>query len=452
MTKHSVSSLADQAALLAAVEETSASFCTQALAAIEAENPAINAVTATDRVRYETLAQEADVRRAAGKPKGPLDGIPFAFKANILCEGFADHAGIKGRIKALAPKDAHAITRLLDAGMIPLAQTNMDEGALGITGRNSHFGPVINPLNPDFSPGGSSSGSAAAITAGMVSAALGSDSLGSIRIPAALCGIAGLKPTRNLVRTLGTIPLAWTFDHLGPMANTATDIFMMLSALLGVPADPSKLPGTIKGLNIGVPYDFIKTCPALENTVFRAFEASIKKLADLGAIIRPVSLRNYPMEAARLAAFQICEIETAEFHGAMLNDNPDAFSDEFAAMLRWGMQAGEQVKLKALTTVAAAGDSFDEALMELDAMITPTLPVAGFPAGGEAPKGTYDYTAPANFAGLPAIAIPAGEIMANGLPFSLQIIGNALEERKIISIAKCLNAEYPGTEYLGSQI
>jgi aspartyl-tRNA(Asn)/glutamyl-tRNA(Gln) amidotransferase subunit A len=408
------------------------------LSAIERENTSLNAVTATNRDMALRAATASDKRRKDGNDLGPMDGIPFGFKANILVEGYADHAGIKGRKSSTAPNDSFAISKLKTAGMIPFAQTNMDEGALGITGQNEYFGDTINPINHAHSSGGSSSGSASAVAAQMMPAALGSDSLGSIRIPASLCGIVGLKPSRNLVRTLGTIPLSWTFDHVGPMARSVDDVFMMLSALLGIPASPDKLPNDISGMKIGVPYDFIQSCPALSNEVFLNFEAAIAKLKDLGAVISPVSFRHYDLDTVRKSAFEICEIEMAEFHGAMYNDTPDAFSKQFQKMIEWGMDAGDNIKLKAMTAIARAGDSVDEAMMPLDAIITPTTPVNAFDASTPAPKGMYDYTAPANFAGMPAISIPFGLSNENKMPFGLQIMGNLLSERKIITIAKKL--------------
>ena len=403
---------------------------------IERETVNLNAVTATNHDTALRATTESDKRRQNGAGFGAVDGIPFGFKANILVEGYADHAGIKGRKSSAAPNDSFAISKLKTAGMIPFAQTNMDEGALGITGHNDYFGDTVNPINHIYSSGGSSSGSASAVAAQIMPAALGSDSLGSIRIPAALCGVVGLKPSRNLVRTLGTIPLSWTFDHVGPIARSADDTFMMLSALLGIPASPDKLPNDISGMKIGVPYDFIQSCPALSNDVFQNFENAIAKLKSLGAVISPISFRHYDMDSVRKAAFEICEIEMAEFHGAMYNDTPNAFSEQFQKMIEWGMSAGDNIKLKAMTAIARAGDSVDEAMMPLDAIITPTTPVNAFDANNQAPKGMFDYTAPANFAGMPAISIPFGISEENKMPFGLQIMGNLLSERKIITIAR----------------
>jgi aspartyl-tRNA(Asn)/glutamyl-tRNA(Gln) amidotransferase subunit A len=415
---------------------TSVQITEACIEAVDQDNTALNAITDIQPEPALKAAEDSDIRRQAGAALGPLDGIPFGFKANILVEGYADHAGIKGRKSSAAPNDSHAITKLKAAGMIPFVQTNMDEGALGITGRNDYFGDTMNPIDSHFSTGGSSSGSAAVLASGMCPAALGSDSLGSIRIPASLCGIVGLKPSRNLVRTLGTIPLSWTFDHVGPMARSVDDTFMMLSALLGVPASVDKLPSDIKGLKIGIPHDFIQSCPALTNKVYQNFEVATEMLKDLGAIIQPVSFRNYDIAVARKAAFEICEIEMAEFHGAMYHETPNAFSERFKGMIEWGMKAGDNIKLKAMTAIARMGDSIDEAMMPLDAIITPTTPMNAFEARTDAPIGMYDYTAPANFAGMPAISIPLGTSGENGMPFGLQVTGNILSERKIITIAK----------------
>ncbi|UTW56477.1 amidase [Kordiimonas sp. SCSIO 12610] len=422
---------------------TSVQITEACLESVEQQNTSLNAITSVQTEAALKAAQDSDTRRAGGQALGPLDGIPFGFKANILVEGYADHAGIRGRKSSVAPNDSHAISKLKAAGLIPFAQTNMDEGALGITGRNDYFGDTINPLNSQFSPGGSSSGTAAALAANMMPAALGSDSLGSIRIPASLCGIVGLKPSRNLVRTLGTIPLSWTFDHVGPMTRSVDDTFMMLSALLGIPASADKLPNDIKGMKIGVPYDFIPNCPALSDEVFHNFETAVQKLKDLGALIQPMNFRNYDIDIARKAAFEICEIEMAEFHGAMYHETPDAFSERFKGMIEWGMKAGDNIKLKAMTAIARMGDSVDEAMMPLDAIITPTTPVSTFGASEQAPKGMYDYTAPANFAGMPAISIPFGLSSENAMPFGLQIMGNILSERKIITIARMLEGLNP---------
>ena len=407
------------------------------IARIEALDSKINAFSELDLPGARAAAANSKARFAAGEPLGPLDGIPVAVKANIGMRGMALHAGIAGRRHITASADSHAVSRLRAAGALLVGTTNMDEAALSATGSSPGFGQTLNPHDPGRSAGGSSGGSAAAVVSGMVLASLGTDALGSGRIPASLSGCTGFRPSKNLVSTDGCVPVSFTFDTVSPMAGCADDAFHILAALLGIPLDTDKLPDSVAGMHFGVPRDLIEATPHMASETMAAFDAALDTLKELGASVREVSLPFSQAETARKAAFLICMTEAAEYHGTMIQQNPEGFSERTRKLLEYGMALGDPEKLKLATIVAEAGDRLAEILLGADAILTPTTPFPAGETGAEPPESIANFTALAGMTATPALSVPMqipGGLPA--LPQGLQIITDSLQERKAVTIAR----------------
>lgn len=436
MPKDSVRTIVETATALGNSDITAVELTEEHLARIDELNPALNAFTDIDTDGALAAAEASAERFATGKPLSMIDGIPIAIKNCLAVKGLPHTAGIEGFKDQIATGDAHVVKKLREAGAIILGTTNMDEGALGTLGDNPYFGRCYNPLGTNLNPGGSSSGSAVALASGMAMAAIGTDSLGSIRVPASFCGIVGFKPSRNLLDTLGLLPLSWTLDTVGPMAKSVDDTFITLAAMLGIPMDPAKLPNDIKGMTIGIPWELLDASNYLTDEVRAAFERAIGKFKELGAIIKPVNLTGYDIKKIRHAAWLVCEVEAAEFHLDTLRDNPDAFSKNLRSMMSHGAQASDPIRVEALTHMSAMGDIFSDALTGVDAIITPTTPTTAFEFDIERPISQADFTTAANLVGAPSIAVPYGKSDVSGLPFSLQITCDGLNERKAVTIAR----------------
>ncbi len=411
-------------------------LCQAHLARIDALNPSLNAYTDVCAAQALAEAEASAERFKAGTPLSMVDGIPIAIKASLAIKGLPHTGGIAGFKDSLAKGDAYVVKKLREAGAVILGSTNMDEGALGALGDNPHYGRCYNPLGDNLSPGGSSGGSAVAVASGMAVAAIGSDTLGSVRIPSSYCGITGFKPSRNLIDSLGMIPTSWTLDTVGMLARSVDDSFMVLSAILGIAMDVAKLPNDIAGTTIGVPWAIVEQSDDLTDEVRAAFDDAIVILKGLGVIIKPLTLPDYDMIQLRRAAWLVAEVEAAEFHLDTLRDNPEFFTDSFRHMMGHGQQASDPVKIEALSKVALVGDIYSEALMGVDAIITPTTPTTAFPFDGKRRISQADFTTAANLVGAPSIAVPFGKSCESGLPFSLMITCDGLSERKTVTIAR----------------
>ena len=406
------------------------------LAAIDKLNPALNAFSDVCEEQALADAKASDERMGAGKPLSLLDGIPIAIKSCLAVAGLPHTAGIKGFKESIASGDALVVKKLREAGAIILGTTNMDEGALGAMGDNAYYGRCHNPLGDNLTPGGSSGGSAVAVASGMAMVAIGTDALGSIRIPASYCGIVGFKPSRNLIDTLGLLPLSWTLDTIGTMARSVDDSFITLAAILGIPMDRAKLPDDIAGTTLGIPWEMLEQSDDLSDEMRAAFDEAIETFKSLGAVIKPIGLPHYDMKDLRRAAWLVCEAEGAEFHLDSLRDTPEHFSENFRRMMHHGQQASDPIKVQALSKVAAVGDVYSEALLGVDAIITPTTPTTAFDFDSKRPISQADFTTAANLVGAPSLAVPFGKSETSGLPFSLQITCDGLNERKAVTIAR----------------
>ena len=410
------------------------------LAAIEKLDKTLNSyVTVTaDRALADARVAETAIR--AGNA-GPLAGIPIAYKDLYATRGILTTGGSALLADWVPDHDSTCVTRLQQAGMVMLGKLTTPEFAFGIQFPGHRFPPARNPWNIDHIPGGSSSGSGAALAAGLAVGALGSDTGGSIRGPAAFCGIVGLKPTYGRVSRAGVLTLSWTLDHTGPMARSVEDCALMLQALAGYDAaDPasSREPVTdytaslrqgIRGLKVGIPRDYF--FHDINAEVGKAFESAMGTLKELGAEVREVKI---PSIWAAPAFMVIMLTEAFSYHARDLRERPHLYGDVLREKLMAGglFTADEYVQAQRLR--ARLRGDMHRVLADVDVLATPTAPVTA-PAFSAVLDPNFPFArsnmAPFNMSGLPTLALPCG-FAANGLPVSLQLSGRPFDEATIL--------------------
>jgi len=433
---------------LRAGEITSRGLTELYLNRIARHDPKLNSYLAVLTEQALLAAQASDARRHSGTARGPLDGIPVALKDNIDLAGVATTAGIEARRKHIASSDATVTARLKAAGAVILGKLNMHEGAHGATTANEAYGYCINPHRAGFTPGGSSGGSGAALAAGLCAGALGTDTLGSIRIPASFCGIAGFKPTQGLVSTQGVVPLAWTLDHVGPMARTVADLALMLEALAGpdsadafsrVGPQPQhhvfQTPASLRGVRIGRLRDLNGfAADAVPPDIQSAYEKALTTLAGLGAHIIDVTLQGYQHNAIRPKAMLVIEADLAVFYAKALEESPLGFTQIFRDGVAFGQQQSAPKLAAAFEAIRAVRPVANILFAEVDALVTPTTPCPAFSFKEAMPKTLTAFTAFANYVGAPAVSVPMG-LTADNLPMGLQIIARPWADATALSIA-----------------
>ncbi len=433
---------------------------------IEQHNPGINAYLSWDKEAAIAAAQTADLSK-------PLGGIPIAIKDNICVKGEPTRCASRMLETFCSPYDATAITRLRAAGAIPFGRTNMDEFAMGSAGENSAFGATQNPVSPQHAPGGSSSGSAAAVAGGMAIAALGSDTGGSIRQPASHCGIVGMKPTYGRISRYGLVAFASSLDQIGPLTQNVEDAATLLNALCGHDAMDSTsarepvedfcagLGKSIAGCRIGLPQEYLSS--GNDAAVTAALNQSIKALTDLGAEIVEVSL---PHAEAVVAAYYIiacaeASSNLARFDGVRYGYRADDISgleDLYSRTRETGF--GPEVKRRIIlgTYVLSSGfydayyskaqkvrsliaEDFTAAFRKVDFILGPVAPTPAPRLHGAnmTPLQVYlsdIYTIPANLAGLPAISLPCPQ--PGSLPTGIQLLAPHFREADLLRVASAL--------------
>jgi aspartyl-tRNA(Asn)/glutamyl-tRNA(Gln) amidotransferase subunit A len=383
-----------------------------------------------------------------------LLGIPIALKDNICTRGIRTTAGSRILRDFVPPEDATVARKLGRAGAILLGKTNMNEFAYGITGNNAHYGPAHNPWALDRMTGGSSAGSTAAVAAGLCVASVGTDTGGSVRIPSAFCGIVGIKPTFGRVSVFGTIPLAPSFDHVGPIARSVPDGAILLGLLAGRdPLDPTSsrqrvedfrgaLAKPLQTFHLGRPHEHF--WEKLDSEVRRAAETALRDFEKNGAAVREVSLPH--LKESLEAATDISLAESLHTHKAA-GYFPDR-AGEYSEEVRLRIEAGGSVPairyLEAFDTRKKMLAEFDAAFRDVDAIVAPTVPFPAPPMGAEYVEinderisvraAVVGMNRPPNFTGLPAISIPCG-FTHEGLPIGLQLIGRAFDETTLLRIA-----------------
>jgi aspartyl-tRNA(Asn)/glutamyl-tRNA(Gln) amidotransferase subunit A len=388
----------------------------------------------------------------AGKLRGPLHGMPIALKDLCATKGIRTTAGSKVLAHAIPTEDATVAARLAEAGTILLGKLHMNEFAYGPDGENPHYGPVRNPWNHEHITGGSSSGSGAAVAASLCLGALGSDTGGSIRIPAALCGIVGLKPTYGRVSRYGLTPLSWSLDHAGPMAKTVEDAALLLRAMAGHDArDPSTvrrpvpdyaaaLTGDVRGLRIGLPNTYFYD--VLDPEVERAIQQAIEVLKGLGAVVKEVA---WPaLRYTTLAALILVLVEAAAFHEPWLRTQAEAYHPDIALRLKWGLLLPAPVYLKAQRLRARLCQDVARLWADVDVLLVPATMTPAHRIGEtlarlpgremSSREALLRLMRPFNLTGLPAISIPCG-FGAAGLPIGLQIAGQPFDEATVLRLA-----------------
>jgi aspartyl-tRNA(Asn)/glutamyl-tRNA(Gln) amidotransferase subunit A len=397
----------------------------------------------------ERQAAEATRRAAAGRRLGPLDGIPVGLKDNIDVQGVPTTNGFRGPLDFIPSADSEIVRRLRQAGAVLLGKLNMHEGALGATTDNAHHGRTINPHRAGHTPGGSSGGSGAAVAAGLCCAALGTDTGGSVRIPASYCGVVGLKPSYGLISTRGVVPLSRSLDHAGPLTRSVGDAALMLGVLAGfdpdcvesrpAPACRYDPPAAIRldGLRLGVIGNFVSE--AQEPDVVAGFEMALRQLGRLGATIVPVTLPHYDPLKGRRAGFVRVEAEAAFIHGPLYAKQPERFSAQMKLFLEYGLHLPSIKLLAADQAIATGAAELLACLRDVDAVVSPATPQAAPAFDGAAPDSAGSFSILANFAGVPAISVPMGR-NALGLPLGLQVIGRMHDESRVLSIAAAYEA------------
>ena len=415
------------------------------LARIGRYNATLNAyITVTEESARDAAHAAASAIRA-GNYLGPLHGIPIAIKDLFATRDVRTTFGSQVYADWVPDYDAAAVERLRNAGAILIGKTNMHELAYGTTSANAHYGPVRNPWNVACHPGGSSGGSAVAVAAGLACAALGSDTGASVRQPAACCGIVGLKPTFGLISKFGALPLAWSMDHVGPMARTVRDCALLLQALVGydrrdpgcvrrrVPDFRAALANDIRGCRIGVAHNyFFEDC---EPDVAAAVEESLRILRDLGASVEEIVLPD--MRAALAAGALVIAVEAASYHAADLRERPQAFSKELQATLELGSYYSGVQYVQAQRLRRELSAQLQQAMRGFDALAMPTSPVPATEIGNDPPGHTAlrsRNTLPLNFISLPAISVPCG-FTKSGLPIGLQLVGQPFAEARVLQLA-----------------
>ncbi|MBI4627202.1 MAG: amidase [Candidatus Rokubacteria bacterium] len=423
------------------------------LARIERLGPRLGAFITLDAGGALAAARALEAEGAAGRWRGPLHGVPLAFKDLCAVPGLPCSGGTRTRDYFRSEQACTAVQRLVAAGAVTLGTLNMSELALGPFGDNAHHGDVQNPWRAGHVSGGSSSGSGAAVAAGLAAGALGSDTGGSIRLPAACCGVVGLKPTYGRVSRAGVMPLSWTMDHLGPMARTVRDVALMLGVIAGrdpldatssprpVPDYVAALDGPVAGLRAAMPasHFFDGIAPDVAAAVMGAAQV----LERLG--VRVVTARvPDPQTITDACNTPIVRAECAAAHERLLRER----SDELQPVVRARAEAGFDVSavdyVKALRRRAQAAREFiAAAFAEADVLLTPTIAeaaptYAAATAGGVAEviarmSGFTRLTRVFNTVGLPALSLPCG-FSSTGLPLGLQVIGRPFDETTVLRL------------------
>lgn len=478
------SSLKQLGDMLQAKKISSVELTQSFLDRIKQYNPSINAYISLDEGKTLAQAKAADARIAAGNV-APLTGIPIAQKDIFCAKGWQTTCGSKMLANFIAPYDAHIITQFDAAGAVNLGKTNMDEFAMGSSNETSYFGGVKNPWSFDRVPGGSSGGSAAAVAARLCAAATGTDTGGSIRQPASLCGLTGLKPTYGAVSRYGMIAFASSLDQAGPMAKSAEDCALMMNVMAGFDErdstslnrekedyardlynsslDNSNLAKPLQGLKVGLPKEYFSE--GLDENVGKVIEAAIVEYKKLGAEIVDISLPNtglsipvYYVLAPAEASSNLSRYDGVRYghRAAEYTDLMDMYNksraEGFGAEVKRRILIGTYVLsagyydayyLKAQQIRRLIAQDFVEAFKKCDVIMGPAAPSTAFKAGEKVddPVAMYlqdIYTISTNLAGLPGMSIPAGFAQSDdgvSLPVGLQIIGNYFDEARMLNVA-----------------
>src|SRR6202166_1083148 len=450
-TEPALLSLTEVARAIAGKRFSSREVTQSCLDRIAQWQPRLNAFMAIEGDEALAAADAADAALAKGKSNDALHGVPLAHKDMYYDEGRVVTCGSHIRRDFVATTTSTALQRLKDAGTVRLGSLQMAEFAYGPTGHNAHYGPVHNPWGLDHITGGSSSGSGSAVAARLTFAALGSDTGGSIRMPAHFCGVTGLKTTVGRVSRAGAMPLSQSLDTVGPLARTALDCALLLGLMAGAdPNDPTAVAGPlpdymaavrqpIKGLTIGVPTAFY--VDDLDSEVARILDETIAVLKREGAEIVQVEL---PDQRQLTAACQlVLAVEASAFHKRWLIERPQDYGPQVLMRLQNGLAIPGVSYLEAMRWRGAALAAHNAAVAGVDAVIAPGAPVPA-PTIAESDVGNSPdaeaviqrltrFTRPVNYLGLPSLSIPSG-FTRGGLPVGMQLVGRSFDEAMLLRI------------------
>ncbi|MCY4366793.1 MAG: amidase [Chloroflexi bacterium] len=422
------------------------------LSRIEATEPTLNSFITLLPDHARDAARRAESQIQAGNYRGPLHGIPVGLKDLFNTAGVRTTSGSRILDNFVPSEDCTVATKFQQAGAILLGKLNMHQFAYGPTGENFDYGHMHNPWNPEMVTGGSSGGSGSAAAAGQCTITMGSDTGGSVRIPSALCGIVGLKPTYGLVSRAGLTPLSWCLDHPGPMVRTVVDAALAMNVIAGfdpndrattmrqLPDYTASLDGSVEGLRIGVVKEYFEA--PLDAEVETAVRAALAKLSEMGAIITEVS---FPMFFdSQAISGTILMSEAAAYHRDLLATDGDKFTPSVRLRLEAGLFVTAADYLKAQQARARFNYEMSRLYQEVDLLAGPSEPITAPPilasevTIGDSSVGTTgaltQYTRPYNISGTPAISVPCG-FSATGMPIGLQLAGRPFDEATVLRAA-----------------
>jgi Asp-tRNA(Asn)/Glu-tRNA(Gln) amidotransferase A subunit family amidase len=418
----------------------------QVLARIAERDPQLNTFQLVLADQARAAAQRAEQEIAAGKYRGPLHGVPIAVKDLLAIAGTRTTAGTKIFADHVTDFDAAAVERLEAAGAVIVGKTQLSEFAYSPGSNNAHYGPTRNPWNHERDTGGSSSGSAAAVAGELVFAALGSDTGGSIRIPASLCGIVGLKPTFGRISLHGVTPLAWSLDHLGPLTRSVADAALLLASLAG--PDPRDirtrqgsdfvLPGDLdrggQGLQVGVLRDDGSGAPLGTDAALGAWRAGLAALEQNGAELIAIDVPQ--LEALRLLNGAILAIEASAYHESMLRARMSDYGEFMRQRILAAFAYGPRALVRAQQARAILRRQCERLFDQVDLLSTPTQPDVAPPLNN---IGWTNFTGPFNTLGWPAISVPVG-LSPERLPLGLQLVGRPWDDATVLRAARVVEA------------
>jgi aspartyl-tRNA(Asn)/glutamyl-tRNA(Gln) amidotransferase subunit A len=412
----------------------------QCLQRIDADNGRLNTFILVMADEARRRAREADREMANGHDRGPLHGVPISVKDLVDMRGVATTAASRVREGHIADRDAPVIAHLRQAGAVLIGKTNLHEFAFGTTNEDSAFGPARHPLDPSRSPGGSSGGSAASIVAGMALASVGTDTGGSIRIPASACGTVGLKPTYGEVSAEGVVPMSRTLDHIGPLAQTVADAGLVYHAMLGDPGATPPAPKPLTGVRLAVPRPYF--CDVLDDDVRARFEEALDRLRSAGARVDEIEIRHAVTVAP--VYFPISFADAATYHAATLETMADRYTEPVRTRLEAGRYVLAEDYVRALAGREVLRREVDAALAQHDALVLPTMPVPAPPIGAAMVQvGNSEQTVRSmmlrltplfNLTGHPALSVPMG-LTGGGLPCGMQLAGGRLQTDALLRVA-----------------
>jgi aspartyl-tRNA(Asn)/glutamyl-tRNA(Gln) amidotransferase subunit A len=434
--------IAQLARALKAREITSEAVTERCLAVIAEKNPSLNAFIAVLGDDALAQARDADREIAAGRWRGPLHGVPVSLKDLMDLRGTPTTAASRVRDGHVAERDADVVAHLRTAGAVFVGKCNLHEFAFGTTNEDSAFGPARHPVDPSRSPGGSSGGSAASVATGMAYASIGTDTGGSIRIPAAACGVVGLKATVGEISTAGVVPLSRTLDHVGPLCRSVEDAAVLYDVLRGRQHEPLS-PREAREIRLAVPREYFLSL--LDPHVASSFENACERLRSEGVVLEDVHIPH----ANDIAPIYLHVVlaEAAAYHAKTLESRPDGYTPNVRLRLEMGRYILAEDHVRGLRGCHVLREELNAALEGRDGLFLPTLPIPAPKLGvatvrvgtTEEPvrNVTLRLTQPFNLTGHPAISVPCGQA-TDRLPVGAQIVGHFGQTRQLLEVAAVL--------------